>query len=67
MSPGGSPGSPSGEFVELQPPRPLKEEPLPSLPMHKTNVSPFLHQNLCYSSQPYAFQYSSYPYATMWH
>lgn len=67
VSPGGSPGSPSGEFVELQPPRPLKEEPLPSLPMHKANVSPFLHQNLCYSSQPYAFQYSSYPYATMWH
>lgn len=67
VSPGGSPGSPSGEFVELQPPRPLKEEPLPSLTMHKANVSPFLHQNLCYSSQPYAaFQYS-YPYATMWH
>ncbi|KAG0714866.1 Transcription factor SOX-10 [Chionoecetes opilio] len=67
VSPGGSPGSPSGEFVELQPPRPMKEEPLPSLAMHKANMSPFLHQNLCYSSQPYPpFQYS-YPYATMWH
>ena len=44
----------------------MKEEPLPSLNMHKANVSPFLHQNLCYSSQPYAFQYS-YPYAPMWH
>lgn len=67
VSPGGSPGSPSGEFVELQPPRPLKEEPLPSLPVHKTNVSSFLPQNLCYSSQPYAaFQYP-YHYAPMWH
>ncbi|XP_050716185.1 transcription factor SOX-8-like isoform X2 [Eriocheir sinensis] len=66
VSPGGSPGSPSQEYVELQPPRPLKEEPLPSLTMPKANVSPFLPQNLCYSTQPYAFQYS-YPYAPMWH
>ncbi|XP_042235961.1 transcription factor SOX-8-like isoform X2 [Homarus americanus] len=68
VSPGGSPGSPVGEFVELQPPRVPKEEPLPPLSAPKpSNMNPFLHQNLCYSTQPYAaFQYS-YPYAAMWH
>ncbi|KAK7071117.1 Transcription factor Sox-8 [Halocaridina rubra] len=67
VSPGGSPGSPQGEYVDLQP-RVPKEEPLPPLSSPKpSNVNPFLHQNLCYSPQPYAtFQYS-YPYATMWH
>nr|XP_027226033.1 transcription factor SOX-8-like isoform X1 [Penaeus vannamei] len=65
VSPGGSPGSPHQEYVELQPPRVPKEEPLPPLSSPKPS-NPFLHQNLCYSTQPYAFQYS-YPYATMWH
>ncbi|XP_068230187.1 transcription factor SOX-8-like isoform X2 [Palaemon carinicauda] len=68
VSPGGSPGSPVGDYVELQPPRVPKEEPLPPLSAPKpANVNPFLHQNLCYTTQPYpTFQYS-YPYATMWH
>ncbi|KAK8742512.1 hypothetical protein OTU49_001928 [Cherax quadricarinatus] len=68
ISPGGSPGSPVGEYVELQPPRVPKEEPLPPLTAPKpSNVNPFLHQNLCYPTQSYAaFQYP-YPYAAMWH
>ncbi|XP_064120449.1 transcription factor SOX-8-like isoform X3 [Macrobrachium nipponense] len=68
VSPGGSPGSPVGDYVELQPPRVPKEEPLPPLSAPKpANVNPFLHQNLCYSTQPHpTFQYS-YPYATMWY
>ncbi|XP_071534121.1 uncharacterized protein [Panulirus ornatus] len=69
VSPGGSPGSPVGEFVELQPPRVPKEEPLPPplmTPKH-SNVTPFLHQNLCYSTQPYTALQYSYPYAAMWH
>nr|XP_045604482.1 transcription factor Sox-10-like isoform X2 [Procambarus clarkii] len=69
VSPGGSPGSPAGEFVELQPPRVPKEEPLPPLTAPKpSNVNPFLHQNLCYSTQPYAaFPYSYQYAAAMWH
>ncbi|CAL4145463.1 unnamed protein product, partial [Meganyctiphanes norvegica] len=66
-SPGGSPGSPHSDYVELQPPRIPKEEPLPPINAPKpTSVNPFLPQ-ICYSPQTYYNTYSSYPYASMWH
>lgn len=65
-SPGDSGGSPepATDYVELQPPRVPKEEPLSTLGSLKSPVNHFLPQNLCYS-QHYPYNYS-YAYS-MWH
>ncbi|XP_018027588.1 transcription factor SOX-8 isoform X2 [Hyalella azteca] len=57
-----SPPPATADLVELQPPR--RDEPLPSLSAHK-GMNPFIPNNIYYS-QPYAYNYASYSYATSW-
>ena len=61
-SPSASPDS-AGDFVELQPPRINKDEPLPSLGSHKS-MNPFIHQSIYQNSYGYGYPYT---YASMWH